>query len=436
VGTGLSGPPAEAARAPYSDNGSEARSAVASANLQHGDGFVTTHGDTVRRIPRALALALLVAVPSVPTRSAGQEQVAGRVQAALDSLVAASGTPGATLGLVLPDGRALGFASGMADTARHVPLTPRSLMLEGSVGKTYFGAVALQLVAEGRLALDAPIAEVLRDAPWLDRIAHGREITLRQLMSHTSGLVRYELDPRFLADLTTEPLRTFTPEERLAYLFDAEPPFAPGQGWDYADTNYIVVAMLIEKVTGSTAYEEIRRRLLLPLGLTETAPSDHPAIPGLAQGYAGPENPFGGFDEMVRDGRMRINPQFEWGGGGFASSAPDLARWMHVLQTGGAFDTSLMDAYRDGHPAPLGPQGSYGLGVIMMRLPAGRAWGHSGMMPGYRTEAYHFPDHGFTLALQINSSDQAALRTSPLRMLDALASVVAASTDPDAGGGP
>jgi D-alanyl-D-alanine carboxypeptidase len=388
----------------------EARLEAASANLQRRDAFVVTHGDTVRSCRRALVPALLVAACSVATPSAGQERVAGRVQAALDSLVAASGAPGATLGLVLPDGRALGFASGMADTARHEPLTSRSLMLEGS------------------LALDSPISRVLGEVPWLDRIAHGREMTLRQLMSHTSGLVRYELDPRFLADLTADPLRTFTPEERLAYLFDAEPPFAPGEGWDYADTNYIVVARLIEKVTGRTAYDEIRRRLLTPLALVETTPSDRPAIPGLAQGYAGPGNPFGGFDEMVRDGRMRINPQFEWGGGGFASSARDLARWMHVLQRGGAFDASLMDAYRDGHPAPLGPQASYGLGVIMMRLPAGRAWGHSGMMPGYRTEAYHFPDHGFTLALQVNSSDQAALRMSPLRMLDALAAVVASAT--------
>lgn len=353
---------------------------------------------------------------------------AARLQATLDSLVEAAGAPGATLGVVLADGTALGLASGTADTVRHEAMTPASLMLQGSVGKTYFGAVALQLVAEGRLALDAPISAVFGDAPWLDRVPNGKDITLRHLMSHTSGLVRYETHPRFLQDITARPQRTFTPEERLSYLFDAEAPFPAGGGWDYSDTNYIVVAMLVEAVTGRPAYEEIRRRFLDPLGLSETVPSDRPDLPGIAQGYAGPSNPFGGFDAMVEDGRLRLNPQFEWGGGGFASSARDLARWTHHVQTGGAFDASLMDDFRAGHPAPLGPEGSYGLGVIMMRLPAGRAWGHSGFMPGYRTETYHFPDHGFTLALQVNTTDQAGLRVSPLRMLSTLAAALAAGS--------
>jgi len=87
-------------------------------------------------------------------------------------------------------------------------------------------------------------------------------------------------------------------------------------------------------------------------------------------------------------------------------------------------DPSLLAEYRTGHPAPLGPQASYGLGVIMMELPAGTAWGHSGFMPGYRTEAYYFPDHGFALALQINSTAQDAYPPSPLRMLSDLAELV------------
>lgn len=355
------------------------------------------------------------------------DDLARRVQATLDSLVEAAGVPGATLGVVLADGRVLGFASGMADKARGEPMATGSVMLQGSVGKTYFGAVALQLVAEGLLELDAPIEGVFGEAPWLDRIPNGRQITLRQLMGHTSGLVRYETNPRFLEDLTAAPGRTFSPEERLSYLFDTRAPFQPGEGWDYSDTNYILVAMLIEAVTANTAYEEIRRRFLRPLGLNETVPTDTPRIRGIVQGYAGAGNPFGGFEEMVADGVMRLNPQFEWGGGGYASTARDLARWTHHVQTGKAFDTSLLDDFRAGTPAPLGPGASYGLGVIMMRLPAGLAWGHSGYMPGYRTEAYHFPGLGMTLALQVNTTDQ-AVRYSPLRMLSTLAQ--SASADP------
>lgn len=379
-----------------------------------------------------MAVATLVAAALAgagPARLVGQEPggALAALQEHLDSLAAIPGIPGLTLGIVWPDGSSSGLAAGVSDTARASPLRPHHLMLMGSVGKTYFGAVALQLVAEGRLDLDAPVARYLGDDAWLDRMANGRRITLRQLLGHTSGLVRYELSPRFLADLRANPMGTFTVEDRLSYLFDQEAPFEPGEGWEYSDTNYIIVAHLIERVTGRAAYDEIGRRFLEPLGLRATVPSDRPEIVGLAQGYAGRGNPFGPFDAMVRDGALVLNPQFEWGGGGFASTARDLARWTHHVQTGRAFP-ALMEDYRAGRPAPLGPSATYGLGVIMMQLPGvGRAWGHSGMMPGYRTEAYHLPDWGFTLALQVNTSDPAALETSPLRMLAELAAGVAST---------
>ena len=155
---------------------------------------------------------------------------ADRVQARLDSLVAPAAVPGMTLGVALPDGSTLAFAAGMADTARHEAMHPEALMLQGSVGKTYFGAVALQLVAEGRIGLDRPIADYLGDAPWFDRIPNGRQATVRQVMGQTSGIVRYEFNPAFLEDLTADPYRTFTPEERLAYLFDTEARSPPARG--------------------------------------------------------------------------------------------------------------------------------------------------------------------------------------------------------------
>lgn len=376
----------------------------------------------------ALAGVALLAAPvpagaqEAPTRDTSL--LRARLQAVLDSLAARPAIPGLTLGVALPDGSSFGLAAGRADTAKDVPMTPAALMPQGSVGKTYFGAVALQLVAEGRLDLDAPIARYLDGEAWLERVANADRVTLRQLMNHTSGIVRYEFDPRFRADLTAAPMRTFSPEDRLAYLFDADPPFVPGEGWEYSDTNYILVAMLIEKVTGSTAYAEIRRRVLEPLELRETVPLTGPEVRGLVQGYAGEGNPFGGTDEMLRDGRLAINPQFEWGGGGFASTAEDLARWTRDVQEGRAFPPELLEAYRTGVRAPLGPEASYGLGVIMMELPAGTAWGHSGFWPGYRTEAYYFPGGRFALALQVDTSAPGAFPPAPLAMLGRLAQVV------------
>ncbi len=367
----------------------------------------------------AASLALVCAGPAA-AQAPGLE---ARLQARIDSLALPASVPGITLGVALPDGRVIGLAAGMSDTARGIPMTPAAKMLQGSVGKTYFGAVALQLVGEGRLVLDARVADQLDGVAWFRRLPNARSVTLRQLMTHTSGIVRYETSPGFLADLGADPMRTFTPEQRLRYLFDLEPPFAPGEGWEYSDSNYILVAMLVERATGRPAYDEIRRRYLDPLGLDDTVASDRPDIPGLAQGYAGAGNPFGGSDEMLVGGRLAINPQFEWGGGGFASTAADLARWTREVQEGRAFEARLLDEFRAGPRAPLGPGARYGLGVILLELSSGPAWGHSGFMPGYRTEAYYFPEGAFALALQVNTSAPGALPTPPLRMLDGLAAI-------------
>ncbi|HEU0012303.1 MAG TPA: serine hydrolase domain-containing protein [Longimicrobium sp.] len=344
------------------------------------------------------------------------------VQRVVDSLQAGAKYPGVTVGVAFRDGSSLGAAAGLADTARREPMTPAHLMLQGSVGKTYVAAVALQLVGEGRLELDAPVSRYLGDLPWFGRLPNAAGMTVRMLMNHTSGLQRYEFSDAFTRDLTAQPQRVWRPEELLAYLHGAAPPFAPGAGWDYSDTNYIVLGMIIERITGSRYYDEARRRLLVPLGLDATTPSDRALIPGLAQGYAGPGNPFGGADAMLgAGGRMSINPQFEWTGGGMASTARDLARWAHALYGGRVLAPELMREMLAGVPAPLGPQGTtYGLGVIVRPLPLGTAHGHSGFFPGWVTEVMYFPDRQLAVAVQVNTSHGPALDPPPTRVLGAV----------------
>jgi D-alanyl-D-alanine carboxypeptidase len=229
-------------------------------------------------------------------------------------------------------------------------------------------------------------------------------MTVRQLMTHTSGLVRYELNPRFTADLSANPDKVWTPEDRLSYLFDAAPPFTPGQGWEYSDTNYIVVGMIVERAGGASYYEQLRTRILQKHALYDTIPADSRKVPGLVQGYAGQNNPFGGSDEMIRDGRFAVNPQFEWTGGGLAGTALDLAKWGKLLYEGRIVDASLMDDLLDGVPAKLGPETKYGLGVIIRPSPFGVTYGHSGFMPGYQTDLMYFPELKAAIAVQVNSS--------------------------------
>ncbi|MFC1543693.1 serine hydrolase domain-containing protein [Gemmatimonadota bacterium] len=351
--------------------------------------------------------------------------IQGRLQARFDSIYAAGDFPGASAGFRLPDGTAFTLTVGVSDREAGTPMEPNDRMLTGSVGKTFVAAVALQLVSEGLLDLDRLVSEYLGNESWYPSLPNGQKITVRMLMTHTSGIVRYEFNEQFTRDLTADPEKVWRPEELVAYILDTEPPFPAGQGWTYSDTNFILLGMIIERITGSTLYEEIRTRLLQSLNLTGTVPSDSRRIPGLVQGYAGPGNPFGGTDAMLHGGIFAINPQFEWAGGGFATTAGDLARWAADIYEGRAYDPTLLEQALNGVPArQLGRGARYGLGVIIWDTPVGPAWGHSGFFPGYLTEMRYYPEHRFAVAFQANTSVGRALGRSTGAIVDEFARIV------------
>jgi len=108
---------------------------------------------------------------------------------------------------------------------------------------------------------------------------------------------------------------------------------------------------------------------------------------------------------MIVNGKFAINPQFEWTGGGYASTAHDLARWAKMIYEGKAFSPDLLPEVLEGVPAPmLGRETRYGLGAIIRKTQAGTSYGHSGFFPGYMTDMMYFPDKKFAVAVQVNSS--------------------------------
>lgn len=327
------------------------------------------------------------------------------LQLKLDEWHKTGSFPGATLGVVLANGESFGLAVGFSDRETKTPMKATDRMLAGSVGKTFAAATALQLIKEGKIGLDDKIQKYLGHEQWFARLPNVKEITVRQLLNHSSGLVRYEFKEQFTKDLTASPEKVWKPAELVAYLLDEKPPFEAGKGWDYSDTNYIVLGMIIEKVTGRKFYDEANRRLLKPLKLTDTIPQDGPRLKGVVQGYAGPDNPFGGTDAMIVNGKFAINPQFEWTGGGYASTAHDLARWAKSIYEGKAFAPDLLPQVLDGVSAPmLGRETTYGLGVIIRKTTVGTSYGHSGFFPGYMTDVMYFSDHKVAVAVQVNTS--------------------------------
>jgi D-alanyl-D-alanine carboxypeptidase len=363
-------------------------------------------------------LVYLLLTVAVQAQTTDKSALRTALQLKLDEWHKAGNFPGATLGVVLPNGESFALAVGFSNREAKTPMKPTDRMLAGSVGKTFAAATALQLVKEGKIGLDDKIEKYLGREEWFSRLPNAKDITVRQLMNHSSGLVRYEFKEQFTKDLTASPEKAWKPAELVAYLLDERPPFEAGKGWDYSDTNYIVLGMIIEKVTGRKFYDEANRRLLRPLKLTDTIPQDGPRLKGVVQGYAGPNNPFGGTDAMIVDGKFVINPQFEWTGGGYASTAHDLARWAGMIYEGKAFSPDLLPQVLDGVSAPmLGRETKYGLGVIIRKTTLGTSYGHSGFFPGYMTDMMYFPEHKVALAVQVNTSDGRSLGKPLSRVL-------------------
>jgi D-alanyl-D-alanine carboxypeptidase len=246
-------------------------------------------------------------------------------------------------------------------------------------------------------------------------------LTIRHLLQHSSGISRYVFAPEFQKDVKLDPDRTWVPEELLSYVFDKEPLFEAGSDFSYSDTNYIVLGMVIETLTGASLYDYIEAHILKPMDLNRVSPQIDRKITGLATGYSSEQDPF--FPgTVVEDGTYRYNLQFEWAGGGFVNNARDLARAGKMIYENALFGKPLMEEYLKGIPAK-GSGGAWGLGVHIAKSPIGTSYGHSGFFPGYITNMLYFPEYGFSIAFQVNTSDNKNL--SLYRKLHKLIPVIA-----------
>ncbi|MFI6485584.1 serine hydrolase domain-containing protein [Nonomuraea sp. NPDC050663] len=259
----------------------------------------------------------------------------------------------------------------------------------GSVTKTFVATVVLQLVDEGRLRLDDPIAGHLPGT-----VPGGERITVRQLLNHTSHLYDYMSEPGYSTNRWRGEarFRSYQPHELLKVAFAKQ---LPDDGrWHYSNTNYVVLGLLIEKLTGMPYGEQITRRILRPLGLRHTiVPGDRAGVPAPhAKGYEP-------MPELVDATRM--NPSLDWAAGEMISTTGDLERFMGALLGGRLTSKESLQAMRA--TVRTGVGFGYGLGLQAYPLPCGTVWGHSGELIGYLTFAFR-SDSGKSLTLSINPS--------------------------------
>ncbi|MCA6074754.1 serine hydrolase domain-containing protein [Fulvivirga sedimenti] len=334
------------------------------------------------------------------------------IQAEVDSIIAQGKYPGIVFSVAYPNGEATSFTAGWADVESGTPMTPGNRLLSGSTGKTFVAAVLMQLIEENKLQLEDRASKWLGDEEWYSRLPNSEELTIMNLLRHQSGMERYEFKPEFSEEVLKNPDRVWKPAELIAYVLDDAPLFSAGEGFAYSDTNYILLGMIIEEIEGEEYYTVLKDRLLKPLDLTGILPTNTRKIEKLAQGYMDKESPLGFNDHLLEDGISRYNLQFEWTGGGLAFETRDYARWLKLLFEGNAFDMEKMgETYFQDIPSPeIG--GSYGMGYQKLVIPeVGEAYGHSGFFPGYYTIGVYLPEYSIAVAMQVNTTEMAKLRS-------------------------
>ncbi|WP_235854342.1 serine hydrolase domain-containing protein [Nonomuraea aridisoli] len=348
-----------------------------------------------------MAGVLTVAAPSqAGVVSAGDRAL---VQEALDTMVAA-GAPGVLARVDDADGHWIA-TSGVGDlrTGEAVPRHGRFRV--ASLTKSVIATIVLQLVEEGRLSLDRPVGA------WLPGVVAGADrITVRQLLNHTSGLADYVAHPEF-EDPMVYGGRTYRPEQLVGYAEELGPVSEPGRRFAYSNAGYIVLGLLVERVTGHPLATEVSRRVLRPAGMSHSyLPLTDPVIRGPhATGYHLP----GGVDPAA-PGALRpiteLNPSFAWAAYGLVSDARDMNRFYQALFGGRLVGEESLRRMREGVGTPQAPVFPYyGLGLEAAGLTCGVMWGATGSVPGYQTLAFAdgSGERRMTISMNVQRKDPA-----------------------------
>jgi D-alanyl-D-alanine carboxypeptidase len=364
----------------------------------------------------AVVAAMTVAGSGVGVAQAGTGARTGlraTVQRDADRLLA-YGAPGVQVGVATARGE-LAVRSGFGDVAARTPVPWNGKFRVGSFTKTFVSATLLQLVGERRLSLDDPVDR------WLPGVVRGngndgKRISVRQLLQHTSGLPEFLRGMPYLferAGFEKNRFTTVTPRQAVALAMTYPPDFAPGTQWRYSNTNYVLAGMIIARVTGHTWQQEVRNRIIRPLGLHDTGtPGTSPFIPRPhAVGYerfpgpgATPDDPK--YGEAI-DATL-LNPS--WGGaaGEIISTPQDGNRFLRALVTGRVLRPAQLAAMQTTVPTDPEfrqnwPGSRYGLGLMWVPNSCGGSWSHGGDIQGFQTRNGVRPDGSRSVVVSMNT---------------------------------
>jgi len=293
--------------------------------------------------------------------------------------------------LVAQDGKILfekGY--GLADREHNVPVTPQTTFRIGSVTKQFTAAAILKLQEEGKLSVKDKLSKYIPDFP------RGDEVTLRELLNHTSGIHGYTEEPDFLSRVTNATTSAAIIEEMKTYPYD----FDPGTEWRYDNSGYVLLGYIVDKVSGQSYGDFLRENFFLPLGMMHTGVyRAHPDLPHEAVGYNLSTNGF----------RRALDMDSSWltGCGALYSTVEDLYRWNEGIFNGRVLDTaSLKAAFTPVKKkvSQLNSDNGYGYGWFIGHTRGLRAISHGGGLNGFSSWLQRLPDAHLTVAVLVNAN--------------------------------
>jgi CubicO group peptidase (beta-lactamase class C family) len=342
-----------------------------------------------------IAIAPPVAAPVVAqaqTSTSGTEEISGKVDAYVAAEMRAEKIPGLALAIVR-DGKTIkSLGYGLANLELDVPVKPETIFQTGSVGKQFTATAVMMLVEDGKIRLDDPIGRYLSGAP-----ARWKNITVRNLLTHTSGIHDYETEALKKKGAAFINLRNDYTEDELFKKFSGLPlDFPPGSKWSYSNSGYVLLGILIHKVTGQFYGDVLQERIFRPLGMSYTRIiSEADIIPNRAAGY-----------RLVNGGIKNqewVSPMLNTtADGALYTNIVDMARWDAALYTEKLLKKGSLDQMWAAVCLNDGKTADYGFGWDVTSVNGHRLIEHGGAWQGFTAQISRYVDDKFTVIVLTN----------------------------------
>jgi D-alanyl-D-alanine carboxypeptidase len=369
-------------------------------------GFRRSRGTIKKRRRGAVAAALtamLLLALAIPGTACGSktsapaafdQETTGQLEQAVREALEKDDIPGAIVGAWVPGRGEWVTAMGLADREAGEEMQEADLMRIGSVTKSFTATLVLELADEGMLGLDDPLADYF---PW---VQNARNITVRMLLNHTSSIVDDYQNPAFMDVAAADPMYGWKPDELVKASLGFDAAAVLGEAYNYSNTNYVLLGMIAEEVTGKKLAEAMEEHIFEPLGLSGTVFPDGPEIAGqhshsyIAVGDGG----------ELYDMTSGIDPSITWAAGAIISNLEDMRVWAHALATGELIEEKTHEEQLQWVDVPnlegAGVGYQYGLGILKL----GNFIGHNGEFSGFQATMFYLPSREAVVVVMLNSN--------------------------------